>query len=90
MIGGTCLVLPQIGITTGWITTIWVCLICGLIAFYTARLMILHLGKGRHIRDMLMSHFKNDVFYLKGYGFIMWLSLIFVLIIYFQIICLQI
>ena len=90
MIGGTCLVLPQIGISTGWITTIWVCLICGLIAYYTARLMILHLGEGRHIRDTVMSHFKNDIRYLKMYGFIMFFSFVFVLIIYFQIICLQI
>lgn len=90
MLGGTCLVLPEIGIYTGWVTTIWVCLVCGLIAWITAKAMITHLGKGKQIRDTILAHFKNDPFYLKGYSFVMWFSFVFLLIIYFQIICLQI
>ena len=90
MLGGTCLVLPILGISTGWTTTIWVCLLCGFIAYYTARVMVTHLGKSKHMKNSVLAHFKDDYFYVRGYAFVMWLSFIFLLIIYFQIICLQI
>ena len=90
MIGGTCLVLPQLGVTTGWITTIWVACIAGFISYYTARLIVTHLGKGKQIRDCVMAHFQNDYRYMRAYSFFMWFSFIPLLIIYFRIICLQI
>jgi hypothetical protein len=90
MIGGTCLVLPQLGIVTGYVTVIWVALLTGFISYYTARLIVTHLGKGKQIRDCVMAHFQNDYRYMRAYSFFMWFSFIPLLIIYFRIICLQI
>lgn len=45
MLGGTILVLPLIGLTTGYFTSLAVCLLMGTISFYTAYLIMLHLGK---------------------------------------------
>lgn len=45
MIGGTILILPLLGLTTGYITSLIVCLIMGGISYYTAKLIVVHLGK---------------------------------------------
>jgi hypothetical protein len=45
MIGGTILVLPIIGLTTGYISSLPVCLLMGAVSCYTAYLIVLHLGK---------------------------------------------
>jgi amino acid permease len=90
MIGGTCLSLPLIGLKTGSITTIIVCIVTGFISYYTAYLIVLHLGKGRQIRDCVLSHFNNDYRYMTGYSFFIWISFMPVMLIYFRIICLQV
>lgn len=50
MIGSGVLVLPVVGIDAGIFTTIWVTLIIGFMAYYTADLIVLHLGKGKNMR----------------------------------------
>jgi amino acid permease len=45
MIGGTILVLPLLGLKTGYITTIIVNLLVGYTSYYTANLYVVHLGK---------------------------------------------
>ena len=90
MIGGTILVLPLIGLTTGYVTTIWVTLLIGFISYYTARLIVTHLGKGKQIKDCIMAHAKDDYRYMVGYSFFIWFSFVPLLVIYFRIICLQI
>jgi amino acid permease len=90
MIGGTCLVIPYMGIKTGWAMSIVICLIIGWISYYTAYLIILHLGKGTQIKDCILTHFDNDYRYMTGYSFLIWLSFMPFMLIYFRIICLQI
>lgn len=90
MIGGTCLVLPQIGLKTGYLTTIIVCAVTGFISYYTAYLIVLHLGKGKQIKDCILSHFNNDYSYMTGYSLFIWISFMPLMLIYFRIICLQI
>ena len=87
---GICVVLPQLGLAAGWITTLWVCSLTGLISYYTARLIVTHLGKGNTIKDCILAHFNNNIFYLRGYGCFIWFNFIVQLVIYFGIICLQI
>jgi hypothetical protein len=89
MIGGASMVLPQIGLKTGWLLTIGVCVFVGFISYYTSYLIVLHLGKCRNIRQCILSHFKQDHRYLTGYGLVLFLSITPTLIIYFKIICLQ-
>jgi hypothetical protein len=90
MVGSSCLVLPVVGLTAGYITTIWVCLIIGYISYYTAYLIVLHLGKGRNIKESILAHYQADYKYMVGYSFFIWLSFIPMLVTYFRIICLQI
>ena len=90
MIGTSCLLLPIIGITAGYITTIWVCLVIGYISYYTAYLIVLHMGKGKNVKDCILAHFKFDYKFMRAYSFFMWLSFVPTLFGYFRIICLQI
>jgi hypothetical protein len=49
MIGGTILVLPIIGISTGYLTAVIVSCVLGFITYYTANLNIVHLGKSKNM-----------------------------------------
>lgn len=62
----------------------------GFISYYTAYLIILHLGEGKNIKDCVMAHFNNDYHYMVGYSFFIWFSFIPIFMIYFRLICLQI
>ena len=48
MIGGTCLVLPHMGLETGWLLSIIICAVVGFMIYYTAHLIIMHLGTKSH------------------------------------------
>jgi hypothetical protein len=50
MIGGTILILPLIGLRTGFIYIFFVVLLIGSLSAYTAYLIILHLGKAKNIK----------------------------------------
>lgn len=90
MIGGTCLVLPLIGLRAGYLTILLVCVITGVVGYYTAYLIVVHLGRSRTVKDCLLIHFNQDYRYVVAYGLFVWLSFISFLLIYFRIICLQI
>ena len=90
MIGTSCLVLPVIGQTAGYITTLWVCLLIGFASYYTAYLIVLHLGKAKSIKECILSHFGNNYSYMRAYGFFMWISFVPLLFGYFRIICIQV
>jgi amino acid permease len=89
MIGGTILVLPLIGISTGYITTILVTFTLGLISYFTANLIVVHLGKAKNMQECVYEHFSKNYSYVKAYALIIWCGNIPVLIIYFKLICLQ-
>lgn len=89
MIGGASMVLPQIGLKTGWLFSIVVCVFVGFISHYSAYLIVLHLGKCRNIRQCILTHFNNDHRYLTAYGLILFLSITPTLFIYFKVICIQ-
>ena len=90
MIGTSCLLLPIIGLTVGYLTTIWVCILIGSICYYTAHLIILHLGKAKDIKECILEHFGHNYSFMTAYSFIMWISFVPTVIGYFRIICLQI
>ena len=87
---GICVVMPNLGLSAGWLTSLWVCTLTGFISYYTARLIVTHLGKGNTIKECVLSHFNNDYRYMRAYAAFIWFNLIVQLIIYFRIICLQI
>jgi hypothetical protein len=83
-------VLPQLGMATGYITSFFVCIFTGYISYYTAKLIVIHLGKGNQIKDCILAHFNEDYRYMAGYGAFIWFNFIIQLVIYFRIICLQV
>jgi len=89
MIGGTILILPLLGLTTGYLMSALTCIIIGLVCYYTAYLVIVHLGKGT-VRDWILEHFDHDEKYLVGFNIIMVINGIPGYLIYFKLVCLQI
>jgi hypothetical protein len=61
----------------------------GFFSYYTAQLIIIHLGKAKNIKECILAHFEDDRF-MVGYSFFIWISFIPMLVSYFRIICLQI
>jgi len=45
MMGGTILVLPIIGLASGYISSLLGCFIMGIISCYTVYIIVLHIGK---------------------------------------------
>ena len=90
MIGITALMLPILGITTGYLNTIWVCLGIGLITYYTAYLIVLHLGKAKNMKECILAHFNNDYRYMTIYSCIIWVSFFATILGFFKVACLQI
>ena len=87
---GICVVLPIVGLNAGWFTSIWVSLVIGFVSYYTARLIVTHLGKGHTVKECILQHFNNDYRFMQGYCVIIWFNEIIQEIIYFRILCLQI
>ena len=90
MIGSGVLVLPVVGISAGIFTTIWITLVIGFMAYYTADLFVLHLGRGKNMRESIEAHFKFDYKYMVGYSFCIWLSFVPFMLGYFRLIVLQV
>lgn len=90
MIGGTILVLPLLGLQTGYLLIPCVSLLYGAISFYTCYLIVLHLGECRSIKDVILEHFNNKFSALLVYNLIIGLSLAGILINYFQLIIKQV
>jgi hypothetical protein len=82
------LVVPLIGRSAGYWTTIWVSLLVGYCLFYTAELLLTHLGEAKNMKESILAHFKDDYRYMTGYSLIIWFSFIPFLILRFKIICL--
>jgi len=74
MIGGTILVLPILGITTGYIISPLLIIVMGFISLYTAYLVVVHLGKEKNIKESILAHFHQDYRYMVGYGIIIWIN----------------
>ena len=82
------LVLPVMGLTAGYITSIWVNLLVGFISYYTASLIITHLGKGKNMKESVLAHFKGDYKYMMAYSIINWLSFVPLIFLNFNFVCL--
>jgi amino acid permease len=90
MLGGTILILPLVGLKTGYMTTFVITSFIGFISYYTAKLIVVHLGNARNMKECILNHFDHDYSYLVGYSVILWTRKIPSIILYFKLICLQI
>ena len=83
-------VIPIMALSAGYLTSLLVNLGIGFITYYTASLILVHLGKGRNIKESILAHFDGNYNYMMGYGFVNWLSFMPLIIITFNFICLEI
>jgi len=89
MIGGTILLLPLLGIKTGYISSPIICLVVGLIQFYACYLLVLHIGKSKSFKESVLAHSQNNYTYVKIYSFMFWIYFVPLFFIYFRLIVLQ-
>jgi hypothetical protein len=89
MVGTSCMVIPIIGLSVGWVSTILTNVTVAFTLYYTASLIITHLGHAKSMKESVLSHFQNDHKYLVGYGFIIWISFIPFLLLMVRIVCLE-
>ena len=71
----------------GYWTTIWVSLLVGYCLYYTALLILTHLGHAKNMKESILAHFQDDYTYMIGYSLIIWFSFIPFLILRFKVIC---
>lgn len=90
MIGGALLVLPVLGLSSGYISSSLLCMTMGFITFYTCWLLIMHVGKNGSIKEGILYHFDHNYTYLTVYSCMVWVNVIPILLIYFRLIVLQI
>jgi len=90
MIGGTILILPILGLRTGYISILLICFIMGAISCYTAYLIILHLGKAKNIKESILNHFDQNEKVAIFYNFFIGLSFWPLLFTYFHLLVTQI
>jgi amino acid permease len=88
MIGGTILILPLLCLGSGYLTSLTVCALAGFICYYTAHLIVTHIGKSS-IREWITEHFHNKYGFVILYDVFSFLGGVLVFIIYFKLICLQ-
>lgn len=89
MIGGTILLLPIIGLTTGYLMSCISCLLLGLISYYSANLIVTHLGTAKNMTECVMQHFNGVYEYMIAYAFVVWIGQIPTLVVYYNLICIQ-
>ena len=70
------LILPVIGLIAGYVDSTIVILVVGFCTYYTASLIVTHLGKSRSIKENILAHFNHGNTYYTAYSIIYWLSLI--------------
>ena len=71
---GICVVLPLLGLSAGWFTSIWTSMLVGFVSYYTGSLIVTHLGKGHTVKECLLEHTSHDYNYLRAYCGIIWFN----------------
>lgn len=89
MIGGSILVIPLTSLQAGWAYTLIVILITGLFSFYSCYIAIIHLGDQKDLDSALLRHFNGSKFLKIFYDFCVWIGLVLLLMLYFDLIVVQ-
>lgn len=90
MVGTSCMVIPIMGLTVGWLSTLLTNVAVAFTLYYTASLIVTHLGRAKSMKESILAHFKQDHKYLVGYGIIIWISFVPFLLLMVRIVCLEI
>ena len=89
MIGGSILVLPLVSLEGGWLLTIFVIIVTGFFSFYCCYLAMLHIGDQSDLDSALLRHFNGSKFLKIFYDFCVFMGLLLLLILYYDLIVIQ-
>lgn len=89
MIGGIILVMPILALKTGTAMIAPVVLVSGFFSYYSCLLCLKHLRNHRDLDDAVLQHFGNRRGFKLFYDICISVSLIVLLILYFDLICKQ-
>ena len=53
---------------SGWLMTLLACIVFGLTTYFSAYLVVMHLGDCPNIKEAILVHFKGDQFYALLYN----------------------
>ena len=89
MIGVAILMLPLIAFNSGWLSSILIVLITGSFSFYSCYIGLTHLGDQSDLDSALLRHFNGGKAIKYFYDFVVWLSVLFVVSLFFDMIVTQ-
>jgi amino acid permease len=89
MIGGIILVMPILALKSGFLMIAPVVMVCGFFSYYSCLLCIRHLRNYKDLDEAVLKHFDNKRSYKIFYDVCIALSLVILLILYFDLICKQ-
>ena len=90
MVSSTLLVLPVMAMTAGYLTTAFLAILFGALTYYTARLLVVHIGEEKVPHMFILHHFDKDYRYLIFLNFIVWVGYIPIFIIFLKIIVINV
>jgi amino acid permease len=89
MIGGVILVLPLLALEAGTLLTFFVIILTGAFSFYSCYLCVLHLGNHSDLDKAILHHFNQSKFMKIAYDFLVFINLLFLLVLYYDLIVQQ-
>lgn len=89
MIGGLILVLPILAKDGGTILSLLVIITTGIFSYYSCYLCISHLGTNSDLDKAILEHFHNSKIVRGLYDFLVFVNLLFILMLYFNLIVTQ-
>lgn len=89
MIGGLILILPVLALNAGYILTLIVILVTGTLSFYSCYLCIIHMGDQPDLDYAILRHFNGNRAVKITYDLCVWLNLILIDMLYFDLIVIQ-
>lgn len=89
MIGGIILVMPIMALKSGYLMIAPVVLVSGFFSYYSCLLCIKHLRNYKDLDEAVLHHFENRKGFKLCYDICISVSIIVLLILYFDLICKQ-
>ncbi len=89
MIGGFILILPVFALETGYISTSIIILVTGFFSYFSCQLSLLHIAQQPDLDTTIFKHFGHSKIMKNAYDFCVWLSLMLIDLLYFELIIIQ-
>lgn len=89
MIGGLILILPVYALQAGYILTLIVIFATGIFSYYSCYLCIIHMGPEIDLDYAILRHFNGARWAKVFYDLCVWLNLILLALLYFELIMIQ-